>query len=597
MKKILLSLAVIILCVGTIFSANLVKADNLSGISNINVSVRVEGTVVAWTTATPTDSTVDYTDIVTLAKASKTDENLTIYHSVLLSGLANSRTYQYSVSGKDINGYLRSSDELRFTTLANSSTADDIPYMSYVKATPGTNNILVTWTTSIPATSIVRYVDLYQDTPSSQTDYSLVDNSFVTNHSILISALPSLRSYKIYVSSKDANSYLMSTSFDGTIVKTLSSLNNNTPADLAVTAITFSGSKEGVNGTLSVTVKNLGGDLTSGQGLMNWYNNFSTQNFIFSSETPSILSYRGSRPDPTASNPLRNNESITFSWVGKFNTAGNLNLQFTVDNANELVESNENNNTLSVNIPISNSAVVGNDRDEHGCIASAGYTWCGMKQECLRSWEEKCESIDIVTISPVTTFISQANLLNDTSISQLLAQINSLKNTIAEQANQIKYLNTLVKGTNISTDAQNTLNNFITYGSDANTKKLGAGERAAVIASYKSAFDKLPTTSAELTDVVKIANGRWPSATSTDAEAQAKIQFKKVYQREANMSNANDNAAVTVMAYGLRQKAENRNLASEAKGIKTFKAIYGHTPRTTEEWNIMQAITYSGASR
>ncbi len=35
--------------------------------------------------------------------------------------------------------------------------------------------------------------------------------------------------------------------------------------------------------------------------------------------------------------------------------------------------------------------MVGNDRDEHGCIGSAGYSWCEVKQKCLRSWEEKCE--------------------------------------------------------------------------------------------------------------------------------------------------------------------------------------------------------------
>jgi hypothetical protein len=33
---------------------------------------------------------------------------------------------------------------------------------------------------------------------------------------------------------------------------------------------------------------------------------------------------------------------------------------------------------------------VGGDRDEHGCIGSAGYSWCEEKQKCLRSWEEKC---------------------------------------------------------------------------------------------------------------------------------------------------------------------------------------------------------------
>ena len=35
--------------------------------------------------------------------------------------------------------------------------------------------------------------------------------------------------------------------------------------------------------------------------------------------------------------------------------------------------------------------LVGSDRDEHGCIGSAGYSWCGKKQKCLRIWEEPCK--------------------------------------------------------------------------------------------------------------------------------------------------------------------------------------------------------------
>ncbi len=38
-------------------------------------------------------------------------------------------------------------------------------------------------------------------------------------------------------------------------------------------------------------------------------------------------------------------------------------------------------------------APIGGDRDEHGCIPSAGYTWCEPKQKCLRPWEEECEDI------------------------------------------------------------------------------------------------------------------------------------------------------------------------------------------------------------
>lgn len=34
--------------------------------------------------------------------------------------------------------------------------------------------------------------------------------------------------------------------------------------------------------------------------------------------------------------------------------------------------------------------IVGGDEDEHGCKASAGYSWCEAKQKCLRMWEEPC---------------------------------------------------------------------------------------------------------------------------------------------------------------------------------------------------------------
>lgn len=37
-----------------------------------------------------------------------------------------------------------------------------------------------------------------------------------------------------------------------------------------------------------------------------------------------------------------------------------------------------------------NKDMVGNDRDSHGCIGSAGYQWCEEKQKCLRIWEENC---------------------------------------------------------------------------------------------------------------------------------------------------------------------------------------------------------------
>jgi len=49
--------------------------------------------------------------------------------------------------------------------------------------------------------------------------------------------------------------------------------------------------------------------------------------------------------------------------------------------------------------PGTEPSIVGGDKDAHGCIGSAGYTWCESKQKCLRTWEEKCD-IATTSVSP-----------------------------------------------------------------------------------------------------------------------------------------------------------------------------------------------------
>jgi putative hemolysin len=34
--------------------------------------------------------------------------------------------------------------------------------------------------------------------------------------------------------------------------------------------------------------------------------------------------------------------------------------------------------------------LIGGDKDAHGCLIAAGYSWCEDKQKCIRVWEENC---------------------------------------------------------------------------------------------------------------------------------------------------------------------------------------------------------------
>ena len=55
--------------------------------------------------------------------------------------------------------------------------------------------------------------------------------------------------------------------------------------------------------------------------------------------------------------------------------------------------------------------MVGNDKDEHGCIASAGYTWSEVQKDCIRLWEkgvrltsvENAENTLFIVFSPDST--------------------------------------------------------------------------------------------------------------------------------------------------------------------------------------------------
>jgi len=61
----------------------------------------------------------------------------------------------------------------------------------------------------------------------------------------------------------------------------------------------------------------------------------------------------------------------------------------------ELAESGNNSaDNVDADKNAENPQVIGGQRDEHGCLGPAGYSWCEAKQKCLRVWEEACTPED-----------------------------------------------------------------------------------------------------------------------------------------------------------------------------------------------------------
>jgi len=219
------------------------------------------------------------------------------------------------------------------------------------------------------------------------------------------------------------------------------------------------------------------------------------------------------------------------------------------------------------------------------------------ENEAREMVQERKEEIERIrkNVEDLTSGIIQ-NL--EQKIEELQNKLEERDEIIERQEERINYVAEVLRDEEgLSDNIKVALSEFISKGTKDNSEKIGEGERAAVLNSYKHAFGHLPQNETEIEDAIKISNGRFPAQTSEEAENNAKIQFERIYNREADMNNPNDSAAVNIMAYGLKQKAQNRNLGSELKGISIFEDIFGHVPASTEDWNTMQAITYSGAKR
>jgi len=238
--------------------------------------------------------------------------------------------------------------------------------------------------------------------------------------------------------------------------------------------------------------------------------------------------------------------------------------------------------TLSDNILKSNIYSLGNFAITKGQIGEVKGIKITKKETKDTSIDN---SIEKINLEAQDVFDSGLGVSSDQE-----KQINPEKLKVVET-----YTNSLVENLELEASSIYSITNFINDGTPS-TLRLGAGERAGVLDSYKSAFGKLPTEVSEWEDCIKIANGRWPSARSAKAEARAKEEFQNyIYKREADMSAPHDNAAVTIMAYGLRPA--NRNLDSEKAAIKIFRAIYSASPQNALDWDIVRAIAYSGATR
>jgi len=201
------------------------------------------------------------------------------------------------------------------------------------------------------------------------------------------------------------------------------------------------------------------------------------------------------------------------------------------------------------------------------------------------------KSIDVVTLAEAKDLmIKEDYVINYPEPGWLIRDLK--ENVIDDLARQDR---------EVPAESVRTATIFVYEGTET-SRAIGFGERMSVIKSFYSAFDRFPESETDWQDVIKISAGRWPSQRNLGKETEMMQIFEKIYLRQPDMNNTNDNAMITVATYGLRpQKIDyEKQKTAYHYAISLYfenKIIQPGDKDWDKMWNIIRGIAYSGANR
>jgi hypothetical protein len=184
---------------------------NASGVSTS--SITQNSAVITWQTNKPSDSQVDYGTTTAYGSGSPANSSLVTSHSVTLTGLSASTTYDYQIRSQDAGGSVVVLGNYSFKTTAAADTTP--PTISGVASSGVSSNAAtISWTTNEASDTQVQY-----GTTAAYGSSTTLNTALVTSHTASLSGLIASTTYHYRVKSKDAAGN-MATSGDFTFATT-----------------------------------------------------------------------------------------------------------------------------------------------------------------------------------------------------------------------------------------------------------------------------------------------------------------------------------------------------------------------------------------
>lgn len=151
----------------------------------------------------------------------------------------------------------------------------------------------------------------------------------------------------------------------------------------------------------------------------------------------------------------------------------------------------------------------------------------------------------------------------------------------------------LVRKTGVQLSALDTLKatNFIAYGVDANTIKLGLGERKNLVGEILAIYSSL-----NVNTLAELAAGKKPTQRTLVYERKqvglVRDLLVRLTGKKLDFKVASVDLAYNSMIYPVRFPG--RDLKKEGAAAAKFKKIVGRTPTSPLDWSGVRAIAYTG---
>ncbi|OGY97589.1 MAG: hypothetical protein A3A43_00055 [Candidatus Liptonbacteria bacterium RIFCSPLOWO2_01_FULL_56_20] len=190
-------------------SADLTFVTKAAKIQARVVEVKKDGFLVVWSTDEPTDSIVEYRNLITGEIDRKIDESKKAFHEVRIENLLPGTLYEVRVSGYNEKGNLiEAVSPIRVTTSRDVTPPVISSFKIETSLIPQRTDraqAVVSWKTDEPATSIVYYEEgSGAAVPDKQlAQKAEITDNFVTNHVVLVSNLRPGSIYRVQVASAD----------------------------------------------------------------------------------------------------------------------------------------------------------------------------------------------------------------------------------------------------------------------------------------------------------------------------------------------------------------------------------------------------------